>query len=170
MAPQVPRETVHRARLRDRLDASDATTIVVSAPAGYGKSTLLAEWAAADTRPAAWCSLDAGDNDPFVFVSYLALCIRDLGVLDDRMLVELTAADLFWENEILPRLAETIASSRVRFVLVLDDVHALDGPSRDVVLPKLAACIPAGSVLLLATREASPLPAGRLRVIGQLDV
>ena len=81
--PRSPRGLVPRPRLRERLDrGATSTLMLVSAPAGFGKTTLLAEWLAAgpaaptDERSAAWLSLDQGDNDPVAFWTYLIAALR----------------------------------------------------------------------------------------------
>ncbi|MDQ1601983.1 MAG: hypothetical protein QOD68_3457, partial [Actinomycetota bacterium] len=83
--PRSPRGLVPRSRLRKRLDrGATSTLMLVSAPAGFGKSTLLAEWLAAgpaaptDERSAAWLSLDRGDNNPVAFWSYLIAALRTM--------------------------------------------------------------------------------------------
>ena len=136
------------------------------APAGYGKTTLLAKWAEADPRPFAWVALDGRDDDAVVFLRYIATAIHG---------VEAVPADVFdalsgpggstWSNRV-PRLGAALAGVERPLVLVLDDLHAVTNPSCLDVLTALIECVPAGSQIALASREVPALPLPRWRAQG----
>ena len=169
--PSVRPGTVCRESLVHRLCASDATEIVISAPAGYGKSTLVTLWGAADERSFGWMSADAGDNDPVVLLTYLALALDSIHRGGARLADELSAASLPW-SQMLPVVTDAVATMPVPFVLVVDDAHHLEGPSGTEVLPSIARRVPPGSALVISTRSRAPYPAIRGRITGrtlQLD-
>jgi LuxR family maltose regulon positive regulatory protein len=168
MPPRATPYAVERSSLRQRISATDATLVRVTAPAGYGKSTLLAQWAATDHRPVGWCSVDSSDDDPVVLLTNLALVAESLGVIDDDQADRLIARDLPWDTVMLPELVDSFAACVSPFGLVLDDVHLLKGPSREIVLPVLASHIPEGAVCVLSSRVDSPIPVRRLQLAGQL--
>lgn len=157
--------TVDRRGLVDRLRAASATEVLVVAPAGYGKSTLAALWAAADPRPFGWVVIDEADRDPRVFLTCLAVALADAGAIDDLALAGLLTEPEPWP-ELLPRLVEAVATSPEPFVLVLDDVHRLDGPSATVVLATVASRVAPGSAIVLLTRDRLPFPTRRGEVAG----
>ena len=138
--------------------------MVVTAPAGYGKSTFLAEMAANDARPAAWVSLTPVENDPASFLAYIALALDAIEPVDPGCVTTLWGAPPTIGSPTLQQFGAMLAARRQPFVLVLDDVHEL--VSREVVdiLPMLLAELPAGSRIMLGARTAIPLPLGRLRV------
>jgi LuxR family maltose regulon positive regulatory protein len=103
-APEIRAASIVRTGLVNRLRASGAPLVVVRAPAGYGKTTLLAQWATRDVRPFAWLRLDEGDNDPDVLLRRLGFAVRQL----------------------LPEaLSATVREAERPFVHVLDDAHDL---------------------------------------------
>ena len=155
LAPPVPSTPlVKRPRLVDDLLAFPGRVVVLSAPAGYGKSILAAQWLAADPRPGAWLSLDASDNDPHVLLTYLALAA---GVAEGHGLD--TDAGL---DEVLDLLRRLLAARTTPGLLVLDDAHLIagDGPSA-AVLTTLANHVPPGSTLAVMTREPPSIPTAR---------
>jgi LuxR family maltose regulon positive regulatory protein len=146
--------TVTRGDLVETARSSDCRLVAVTAPAGYGKSTFLAEWAAREDRQVAWVSLDRFDDDPATLLASLAsaYCCAGLG-----------GADLL--ARAAPRLAAEFRASLVPFVLMLDDLHELRSPACHDVLGMVIAAIPRGSQLAIASRDELPeLP--RLRATG----
>ena len=143
------RGIVARPRLvRPLLDDSQALAVLV-APAGYGKSTVLAEWRAQDPRPFAWADLAPSDDDPDRLRASIAVALSEIEPLTAR-------------SASVDDLVGTLASLRPA-VLVLDDVHLLrSGPARAVVAA-LAARMPPGTTLALASRHDLPVPLGRMR-------
>jgi LuxR family maltose regulon positive regulatory protein len=142
----------------------DGDVVTVTAPAGYGKSTFVAELSTADPRPTAWLSLTATENDPAALLTYVALAIDEIEPVDPACVAALwqgrpVIGSLAWQQ-----FVSMLAGRRRPFTLVLDDVHELVG--RDVLdaLPVLAAELPPGATLVLVGRTGIPLPLGRLRV------
>ena len=167
--PRLRAGVVGRDSLVDRLTRPDAGSVVsVVAPAGYGKSTLLAQWADRDRRPFAWVSLDAYDNDPKVFLAYVARALADVEPLSRRVFDALTSPGSSVLGTAVPRVAGAFASMRTPTVLVLDDVHVLENADCRLSVQTLADHIPPGSQLVLAGRTAPPLRLPRLRAEGRL--
>ena len=156
--------TVPRSALVKHVEAQRSDVVVVTAPAGYGKSTFLAELAANDGRPVAWVSLTPGENEPAEFLAYVALALDAIEPVDPGFVTTLWGASPTIGSPALQRFGAMLAGRRQPFILVLDDVHEL--VSREVVdiLPMLLAEMPAGSRIMLGARTAIQLPLGRLRV------
>jgi LuxR family transcriptional regulator, maltose regulon positive regulatory protein len=145
--PRRPAGLVSRVRLMSRLsEARDVPLVVVVAPAGYGKTTVLSEWADRDPRPFAWIRLDSAHDAP---ASLTAAVAAALGIPGDPR----TAREL----------AAGVAARSHPFVLVLDDVHTLRSGAAFEVLHAVAEAMPAGSQLALGTRREPALGVGRLR-------
>ena len=165
--PKIRPGTVGRTRLVDRLLATEATEIAISAPAGYGKSTLAAIWAERDERAFGWVTVDEADNDPVVFLTYLVLALDSIGPVDDRLVDDLTTTPAPW-RQVLTHLLDTLAAMPTPFVLVIDDAHRLAGPSATDVLPAVASRIPATSALVTIGRGRAPYPSSRGLVAGRV--
>ncbi|NYI60528.1 helix-turn-helix transcriptional regulator [Cellulomonas soli] len=168
--PRVRAAWVERPALHQRLDAgADRGLTLVAAPAGYGKTTLLASWYAyaAEHRPLAWLTLDAGDNDPVVLWTYL---VEALGRVCSRIGPSLTAsagAGRVVSQSHLTRLVNAL-EDQPGLALVLDDVHLLSaGPARDT-LTWFVEHAPATFQLVVASRRDPELPLARLRAHGDL--
>ncbi len=160
--------TVSRTALVNRLRANSSLTIVtVTAPAGYGKTTLLAQWAARDDRPIAWVSVDERDDDPVVLLRHVAAALRGLAPLDESVLEPLTTPGRSIWTSLLPRLGAALADLDA-FVLVLDDAHLLRSPESLEAIVTLIDHLPDGAVLTLAGRADSWLPIAALRADGRL--
>ena len=160
---------VPRPGLVARLTAADAPpVVVVSAPTGYGKTTLLAEWAASDPRPFAWVSVTPTENSALVLVSYVARALDGIEPLDEALLAALTRRDADLTTELLPRLGAALQHRTTPVVLVLDDVHLLEDPSCAKVLSTLVEHVPAGSQVALAGRVHPVIGWSRLRARGRL--
>src|SRR4051794_9486428 len=158
---------VSRTALVNRLRADLGTRAVsVVAPAGYGKTTLLAQWAARDERRFAWIALDRRDNDPVVLLRHVAAALDALGPLDARALNALAApTPQIWDC-VVPRLAAAVAAAE-RQVLVFDGAHALSEPDSIEILSVLAEHVAEGSAIAIASRVECPV-ATRLRMGGSL--
>ena len=143
--------------------------ILVSAPAGFGKTTLLGEWLAGCGRPAAWLSLDEGDNDPTRFLSYLVATLRTVAAgIGEGVLGALRSPQQPPIESTLTALLNDITAIPDDFVLVLDDYHAIDARAVDDALAFLLEHLPPRMHLVIATREDPNLPLARLRARGQL--
>jgi LuxR family maltose regulon positive regulatory protein len=150
---------------------------LVSAPAGYGKSTLLAEWAHQSDLPVAWFSLDASENDPIRFWEYFVAALRTIPFLGEAQLGENLLASLQIspnpEYEILlEQLVAEISSITMRFALILDDFHVVTEPQIQDGLYHLLESLPAGSSgmhLIVSGRSDPPWPLARMRVHGEMN-
>ena len=121
----VPRPgTVRRPGLVARLLQDDSGPIVsVVAPPGYGKTTLLSQWAEANGRAFAWVSVDEADNDPKVLLTYVTQALDAVQPVDPRVFEALASPVSSVPGSVVPRLGSAFASMTVPVVLVLDDVH-----------------------------------------------
>jgi LuxR family maltose regulon positive regulatory protein len=141
--------------------------VLVSAPAGYGKSTLVAQWSELDPRASGWVQLGHGDNDPVVLLARVAAALERTGPLDGALLEELSRWTPRIEEVALPLLAADLAE-RDPFVLVLDDVHVITAKKSRAILAFLVDQVRSGSQLVLVTRGDPRVPLGRLRASGDL--
>ncbi len=168
-SPAVRRGTVIRSWLIEQLTRDDSRSIVtVVAPAGYGKTTLLSQWADRDGRAVAWVSLDERDNDPKVLLSYVAAALDAVQPVGERVFEALSSPVSSVPGSVVPRLGSALASMTTPVLLVLDDVHLLrDRECRDA-LSVLADHVPARSRLVFAARSEPPLRVARLRAEGRI--
>ncbi|MFZ2357873.1 MAG: LuxR C-terminal-related transcriptional regulator [Anaerolineae bacterium] len=142
---------------------------LISAPAGFGKTTLVSEWVAGCERLAAWLSLDEGDNDLPRFLTYLVAALRTIEArLGEGIWGVLQAPQPLSIETILTTLLNEIAAIPDNFVLVLDDYHVLDAKPVDNALAFLLEHLPPQMHLVIATREDPHLPLARLRARCQL--
>ncbi|MDQ3637743.1 MAG: LuxR C-terminal-related transcriptional regulator [Actinomycetota bacterium] len=167
--PPQPR-AVLRSRLLERLnDGPHRKLTLISAPAGFGKTTLVSEWIAGCGRPSAWLSLDGGDNDPTRFLAYLVAALQtiaaDIGV---EVLVALQSPRPPPTESILTALLNELTAIEDDLVLVLDDYHVIDARPVDDALAFLIEHLPPRMHLVIATREDPHLPLARLRARDQL--
>jgi LuxR family maltose regulon positive regulatory protein len=167
--PMVRRGAVSRTALVNRLRVERAVPLVtLVAPAGYGKTTLLAQWAARDTRPFAWITLDERDNDPLVLLRHVTAALHRIEPLDPGALEAAAAPSGSVWNTLVPRLAAAMTSFGRSFVFVLDDVHLLRAGDSAHAAGVLADHLPEGSLLVLGGRVAPQLPIARLRSAGRM--
>jgi LuxR family maltose regulon positive regulatory protein len=141
--------------------------VLVSAPAGYGKSTLVAQWCDQDPRASGWVQLGHGDNDPVVLLLHVVAALERTGPVDGELLAELSRRSPRIEEVALPLLAADLGA-REPFVLVLDDVHLITAERSRAILAFLVTRIPSGSQVVLLTRGDPGVPLGRLRAGGDL--
>ena len=156
--------SVSRAHLIETARASSCRVVGVTAPAGYGKSTLLAEWAGQEDRRVAWVSLARFDDDPAALLSLMASAygrasgrtelVADMGGLGVSVL-----------GRAAPRLAAAFRASPDPFVLMVDDLHELQSQDCHDALSVLISGIPSGSQLVASSRSEQPHLA-RLRASG----
>ena len=147
----------------DRVRASGGDVVTVTAPAGYGKSTFIAELVAADPRPTAWVSLTVAENDPAALLTYVALAIDEIEPVDPECVSALWTRAPTIGSPALQQFAAMFANRRQPFSLVLDDMHELVRRDVQDVLRVLVSELPPGSRLVLGGRREIPLPRGRLR-------
>jgi LuxR family transcriptional regulator, maltose regulon positive regulatory protein len=171
--PSPPSSRVHRPRLIQRLNAGlDAACKVtlVSAPAGFGKSSCVAAWLKSLTsQPAAWLSLDPADEDPAIFFSYLVAALQTVSPdLCPETAALLRTGQLPSEQVLGAALAGDLSACLPRTLLVLDDFHLIQSAFILHVMETLVANFPPSFHLVLVTREDPALPLARLRAHNQL--
>src|SRR6201987_2613916 len=167
--PPVRPGMVRRSSLLERLARGDAGPIVsVVAPPGYGKTTLLSQWAERDGQAFAWVSVEEGDNDPKVLLRYIAEALDVVEPIDQRVFDALTSPASSIPGSVVPRLGSAFSSMTSPVVLVLDDVHVLHNSECRAVLSVLADHVPGGSRLAFAGRAEPPLRVARLRAEGKI--
>jgi LuxR family maltose regulon positive regulatory protein len=161
--------TVRHSSLVQRLARGGSRPIVsVVAPAGYGKTTLLSQWAERNGQSFAWVSVDEGDNDPKVLLSYVAAALDAVEPIDERVFDALASPVSSVPGSVVPRLGLAFSSMTSPVVLVLDDVHVLQNSECRAALSVLADHVPGGSRLVLAGRAEPPLRIARLRAEGRI--
>jgi tetratricopeptide (TPR) repeat protein len=174
--PTAAHPLIERAALVDRLDQAinAKSVVVVAAPAGWGKTTLLAQWAAGGSLPVAWYSLDATDRDPQLFLDYLLHVVRpflpDAGDFVERL--EATAPSAL--SDLYRTVALAIAETSPPFALVLDDFHLIEGdavpalPNTALIFTLLMSLIDyAPNCHLVVASRSLPELQGMVRVIAQ---
>jgi LuxR family transcriptional regulator, maltose regulon positive regulatory protein len=168
-APSARPGMVAKADAIARLCTSTLPFATVVAPAGYGKTTLLAKWAEADPRSFAWVALDSGDDDALVFLRYIAAAIHHVEPIPPKAFEALSGpAESNWSKRV-PRLGSALAGLERPLVLVLDDLHAVANPSCLDVLAALFEYVPAGSEIAITSRGQPALPLPRWRAHGSVQ-
>ena len=169
--PRARAGLVPRARLTSRLDAGlTGLLTLVSAPPGFGKTTLLGEWLCNSGRPVAWLSLDEGDSDPGHLFLYLIAALRTISPGSGESAMALLQGTQAPPPQVmLSLLVNDLAALPEGSVLVLDDYHVLQAPPAHEAIQFLLDHMPAHLHLVIATREDPPLPLPRLRVRRQLN-
>ncbi len=177
--PMPRRQLVTRARLTDRLRVAPRSMprlVLVSAPAGFGKTTLLTQWLAGDTPRAAgdsprvaWLSLDDGDADVGRFVGHLVAAVRTTSpALGLDALAMLEHDDGTPPEAVLASLVNDLDTAAEATVVVLDDLHRADDPAVTAAVTFLLGNLPPQVTLAIGTRADPPLPIARLRARGEL--
>jgi LuxR family maltose regulon positive regulatory protein len=162
-SPRLRPGILRRERLLCRLaQSSHVPFVLLVAPAGYGKTTLLAQWIQSERRRTGWISLDEADDDPGRVLAVVA------NALDEFQPGRLRAVPDGESRSCLISLTRSLERCERPFVLVLDDVHRLRCPAALDALAAIADLLPEGSQLALASREEPALPIGRLRAQGKL--
>jgi LuxR family maltose regulon positive regulatory protein len=169
-APAPRPKIVLRPRLIEQLNKGlHHKLTLVSAPAGFGKTTLVGEWVASCERPVAWLSLDEGDNDSTRFLTYLVTAVQtivpNIGTETLRLLQSSQPPPT---ESVLTILLNEIAASLVNFILVLDDYHMIEDNTVGKALTFLLEHLPPQMHLVITTREDPNLPLARLRARDQL--
>jgi len=163
---------VRRQALVDLLEAEDmARLVLVAAPPGSGKTTLMADWAMASrSQVFTWLSLDAGDDDPVQYWTGVIEALRgarpDVGA---AALAALEAPGTSVRDAVLPALIDDLAAAGgAPLVLVIDDYHLADEPEVHEAMAYLLERLPEGVRIAMTTRSDPPFPLGRMRARGQL--
>ncbi|MBL8096394.1 MAG: AAA family ATPase [Anaerolineales bacterium] len=156
------------ARLNEALGSGRRLTLI-SAPAGYGKTTLARDWVAQCARPAAWLSLEEADDEPGRFLTYLIAALQTLVAgIGAQVLTALQNAQTGSADRLLTPLLNELASLDDDLILVLDDFHTIRAAAVHSAVTYLVERLPAQVHLVIVTREDPPLPIARLRARGQL--
>ncbi|NDJ78746.1 MAG: LuxR family transcriptional regulator [Chloroflexi bacterium] len=168
--PRSRPKIVRRDHLFERLSAGFFGKLtLISAPAGFGKTTTVSEWLANSERPIAWLSLDSGDNDLVRFLTYLIAALQTIEPhLGGGILNVLQSPQPPVTEVILTTLVNEIAALPVECFLVLDDYHVIDAQSVNHALSFLIDHLPPQLHLVIVTRENPSLPLARYRAQGQL--
>ena len=163
-------KVVLRPRLIEKLnDSLIGKLTLVSAPAGFGKSTLVSEWVAGSDRKAAWLSLDEGDSDLIRFLTYLVAALQTIEAnIGEGASNALQSPQPPPIEAILTALINEITTIPDNFILVLDDYHLIDSAAVDQVLTFLLEHLPPQMHLVIASREDPNLPLARYRARGHL--
>ena len=168
--PKTRPELVSRTRLLEQLnDGLHRKLTLISAPAGFGKTTLTSEWVEKCERPVAWLSLDKEDSNLTRFLSYLVTAIQTvLADVGNDVLFDLQSPQSPSTVSILTALLNDIATISCDFYLVLDDYHVIDAKPIDDAIAFLLEHLPPQMHLVITTREDPNLPLARLRAQGQM--
>src|SRR6266851_6650318 len=169
--PRLRPATIHRAHLVERLQQGmEGACTLLSAPAGFGKTTLLAAWLVASGTPAAWLSLEPEDNEPVRFLSYVIAALQTLDPsIGGPALALLHTPQPAPLETVLVLLTNDLVSRRAAdFALVLDDYHVITAGAIHQALTFLVDHLPPQMHLIVATRSDPPLPLTRLRARGQV--
>src|SRR5215213_980234 len=161
---------VLRPRLSERLkDGLGRKLTLISAPAGFGKTTLISAWITACDRKVAWLSLDEGDSDPARFLTYFIAALGTIApAIGAGLLAVLQSSQPPPAESILMALLNDISTIPDHFVLVLDDYHRIDAQPVDQTLTFLLDHLPPQMHLVITTRADPQLPLARLRVRDQM--
>jgi LuxR family maltose regulon positive regulatory protein len=168
--PPIRSIQIARPRLFDLINGSlGRALILVSAPAGYGKTTLVSRWLKETQIPSAWLSLDDGDNDPIRFLQYLlAALVPIVPSIENDLPGILQGIRPAQFEDVMTLLTNELAAFSDPFVLVLDDFHVIHSEAVLKIISYLLEHLPPQMHLALLTRTDPPLPLSRLRVRGQL--
>ena len=163
-------DVVRRPRLIERLyEGLNRKLTLISAPAGFGKSTLVSEWATGRQRPVAWLSLDEGDSDPGRFLQYLVAALQSIApTIGAGVTGVLQTPQPPPTEALLTALINDITTVPDPFVLVLDDYHVIDARPVDDALTFLLENLPPQMHLVITTREDPQIPLARLRARGHM--
>jgi LuxR family maltose regulon positive regulatory protein len=170
----LPRQThalVARPRLLDRLVADPQVPLVgVFGPAGFGKTTLLAQWASMDRRAVAWLTLDEREADPTALLSYVAAAIDRATGLPGSVLGSVGVADPADWQTALSQLGAALATTREPLLIVLDDVERVGPGEPCEAIVALSALLPPGSQVALSSRRSDVFPVPRLVTAGLMTL
>lgn len=168
--PPPPVMAIERPALLARLDQGAASKLIlVTAPAGFGKSTLISQWVHHLKRPLAWLTFDEHDNDPARFLIYVIAALQQIqAVCGVQTLALLRSPQPPPLETILTTLVNELALLPHAFLLVLDDYHLLEAQAIHQIMNFVLTHLPPQGHLLISSRRESPLALARLRARGEL--
>ena len=170
--PQARPKLVARPRLTERLNRESGRKLtLITAPAGFGKTTLLGEWMAgrSEERSIAWLSLDEADNDPARFLSYLVAALRTIeDGFGEGILSSLHAPGSAPMRALTGAFINELADIPANLAIVLDDYHMIDSDHVHGIVSFLLERLPSSVHLVISSRIDPPLPLARLRARGQI--
>lgn len=142
---------------------------LISAPAGFGKTTLTVQWLQHINRPTAWLSIDTSHNNPKVFGAYLVHALHQIdNLIEERLLAKVQSPQPPSLDEVIVEIINHIASVSIQPILVLDDLHLINEQSIYQALDFLISNQPDNLHIIVTTREDPPLSLSRLRARRQL--
>ncbi len=141
--------------------------ICIIAPPGYGKTSLLVQWASRNPTSVAWLTADDGDNDPVVFLTHLAAAIDRSEPLDPDI-YDAIASPAVSNRAVVGRLLEAMSGRAEPLHVAIDDAHRITDPACLDALAELVMYLPAGSQVAIAGREPPALPFARWRAAGSM--
>ena len=167
MVPTLADGLVARQQILDRIAGRrDVGVVLVTGPAGFGKTTLAVQAAVADGRPVAWVTVDEHSATPLSLLRSIAVAVHALQPLPRAVVDALLGGEQTWYTSALPSLASALRD-RDGFVLVIDDAHHLTRRDALDCLDHLIDAWPLGSLLILASRSRLRLRVGRLLLAGR---
>lgn len=165
--PALHQGAVSRHRLIDGARDSGARVVSVTAPAGYGKSTMLAEWASRESRSVAWVSLERSDDDPASLLSAIATAATTVSPAAASVVAEMGGIGASALGRSAPLLAAALAAAPSDFVLFIDDLHRAASDDCQDVLEVVLSRVPRGSQVVASSRT-EPALIARLRAAGEV--
>lgn len=168
--PRPRPDLVSRSRLIERLNAGQARKLTfISAPPGFGKTTLLSTWISQNQHCVAWISLDAGDNEPSLFWTYIIAALQMLDAhLGEQALSILRSTQSASLESVVATLINELTTFSDQFVLVLDDYHVITSAAIHATITFLLNHQPPQMHLIISTRTDPPLPLAQLRAHDEL--
>ncbi len=168
--PELRPGLIRRERFFPSARLSDSPATLVTAPAGYGKTTLLAQWAAADRRPAAFLSLSRGDDDPVALIGWVTRALDGIEPLQPGTITELTAVGADPVEDLVPRLRQVLADRSRPFILMLDNVDRVrTRPSVAVIEMLVTESVGSAYQLVMAGRREPSLEWARWQANGLVE-
>jgi LuxR family transcriptional regulator, maltose regulon positive regulatory protein len=162
--PAVRPGIVVRTALIGRLAATRVPVVTLVAPPGYGKTTLMAQWAQRTESRVAWLSCDDADNDPVVLLSALAVALSRIGPVDPAIFSALASSGA--DITVVPRFVAAVAPVQPPVTVLVDHVEAVTNRQCLNTIAEFALRLPPGWQFALASRTVVPLPTARLRAHG----
>lgn len=141
----------------------DTSVVLLQAPAGYGKTTVLSQWDSADPRPFAWITVDDRDDDPGLLLESISTALDQIEPVDNGVFAAVRAPGPKLSSVVVPRICDAVRKRKRSFVLVLDDLHRVEDADSLGAIAAIAESVPPGSTLAIASREEPAISLGHLR-------